>query len=60
MAVGIAFRALHISVSDDYLRRNFGGDLNGARVRQIFRGGWKLVVLGIVMIGFRYISGGGS
>jgi hypothetical protein len=59
VAIGIGFSAMHLSVSDEYLRRHFGGDENAARVRQTWRGGWVGVLLGVAMIAAQYFLGGG-
>jgi hypothetical protein len=58
VAIGLGFTALHLSVDDEYLRRHFGGDENAARIREMWRGGWVGVLLGVVMIAAQYFLGG--
>jgi hypothetical protein len=55
--VGIGFSVLHLSVSDEYLRKHFGGEENATRVRQMWRGGWTGALLGIAMIADQYFLG---
>jgi hypothetical protein len=57
VAIGIGFSVLHWSVSDEYLRQHFGGDENAARMRQMWRGGWIGVPLGIALIAAQYFLG---
>ncbi len=59
VAVGIVVTALHLGVSDEYLRRHFGGEENAARMRQACRGGWVGVLLGAAMIAAQYFLGSG-
>src|SRR5262245_31969930 len=59
VVLGIGFSALHLSVSDEYLRRHFGGEENATRMRQMWRGGWVGVLLGVAMIAAQYFLGGG-
>jgi len=58
VVIGIGFSALHLGVSDEYLRRHFGGEENATRMRQMWRGGWVGVVLGVAMIAAQYFLGG--
>ena len=57
MAIGICFSVLHLSVSDEYLRQHFGGDENARRMREMWRGGWVGVPLGIALIAAQYFLG---
>ena len=57
VALGIGFSILHLSVSDEYLRQNFGGDENAKRMRELWRGGWVGVPLGVAMIAAQYFLG---
>jgi hypothetical protein len=59
VVLGIGNSALHLSVSDEYLRQHFGGEENAIRLRQTWRGGWVGVLLGIAMIAAQYFLGGG-
>jgi hypothetical protein len=59
VALGIGFTVMHLSVSDDYLRRHFGGEENATRMRQSWRSGWVGVLLGAAMITAQYFLGGG-
>lgn len=59
VVLGLGFTALNLSVSDDYLRQHFGGEENATRMRQMCRGGWVGVLIGIAMIAFQYFLGGG-
>ena len=59
VAIGIGFSAMHLGVSDDYLRRHFGGEENATRMRAMWRGGWVGVVLGVALIAAQYFLGGG-
>jgi hypothetical protein len=56
-AIGVGFSILHWSVSDEYLRKHFGGDENAARLRQMWRGGWVGVPLGAALIAAQYFLG---
>jgi hypothetical protein len=58
VAIGLVFTFLHFSVSDDYLHRHFGPAENATRIRQMWRGGWVGVLLGIAMIAAEYFLGG--
>ena len=57
VALGICFSILHVSVSDEYLRQHFGGDENARRMREVWRGGWVGVPLGVAMIAAQYFLG---
>ena len=59
VVIGIGFSALHLGVSDEYLRRHFKGDENAVRMRQMLRGGWVGVLLGVAMVAAQYFLGGG-
>ena len=55
--IGICFSVLHWSVSDEYLRRHFGGDENATRLREMWRGGWVAVPIGVALIAAQYFLG---
>jgi hypothetical protein len=57
IVLGVLFSALHLSVSDEYLRKYFGGDENAARLRQMWQGGWVGVPLGAALIAAQYFLG---
>jgi hypothetical protein len=59
LAVGIGFSILHLTVSDEYLRRQFGGEENAKRMRQLWRGGWVGALIGVAMIAAQRLLGGG-
>jgi hypothetical protein len=59
VAVGTGFSVLHLSVSDEYLRRHFGGEENATRVRRVWRGGWVGALIGAAVIAAQYNLGGG-
>jgi hypothetical protein len=56
-AMGIGFSVLHWSVSDEYLRQNFGGEENARRMREMWRGGWVGLLIGIAMVAAQYFLG---
>ena len=56
-ALGTLFSVLHWSVSDEYLRRHFGGDENAKRMRETWRGAWVGVAVGVAMIAAQYFLG---
>jgi hypothetical protein len=56
--VGGGFLALHLSVTDERLHRQFGEAAAG-RVRQLWRGGWVGMLLGATMIAAEYFLGAG-
>jgi hypothetical protein len=56
-AIGVIFSVLHWSVSDEYLRQHFGGDENAKRMREMWRGGWVALPMGIAMVAAQYILG---
>jgi hypothetical protein len=57
-AIGICFSVLHWSVSDEYLRQHLGGgEENAKRMREMWRGGWVGVLLGVTMIAAQYFLG---
>jgi hypothetical protein len=56
-AIGIGFTALHLSVSDEYLRQHFRGDENAKRMREMWRGGWVGVPIGIALVAAQYFLG---
>jgi hypothetical protein len=58
VALGIGFTFLHLSVTDDYLRQHFGGEENAVRIRQLWRGGWVGVLIGLAMLAAEYFLGG--
>src|SRR2546423_15280542 len=39
LVMGVGFTTLHLSLSDEYLRRHFGGPANADRMRDMWRGG---------------------
>ena len=56
--IGVIFSVLDRSVSDAYLRRQFGGDdENARRMREMWRGGWVGVVGGVALIAVQYFLG---
>jgi hypothetical protein len=57
VVIGIGFSVLHWSVSDEYLRQHFGGEENATRMRQMWRGGWVGVLLGVAMIAAQHFLG---
>jgi cation transporter-like permease len=57
VAIGIGFSALHLSVSDAYLRQHFGGDENAKRMREMWRGGWLGALIGLALIAVQYFFG---
>ncbi len=57
VALGIGFSVLHLSVSDEYLRQHFGGDENAKRMREMWRGGWVGLPIGIALIAAQYFLG---
>lgn len=57
MAIGVVFSVLHWSVNDAYLRRNFGGDENARRMREMWRRGWVGVPLGAALVAAQYFLG---
>jgi hypothetical protein len=59
VVIGIGFMALHVSVSDEYLRQHFGGEENAMKLRQMWRGGWVGVVLGAAMVAAEYFLNSG-
>jgi hypothetical protein len=57
VAIGVGFTVLHWSVSDEYLRQHFGGDENARRMREMWRGGWVGVPIGIALVAAQYFLG---
>jgi hypothetical protein len=57
MVLGTGFTIMNASVSDDYLRQQFGGEENAARMRQTWRGGWVGILVGAAMIAAEYFLG---
>ena len=57
VVIGIGFSVLHLSVTDEYLRQHFGGEENATRIRQMWRGGWVGVLLGVAMIAAQHFLG---
>ena len=55
--IGVGFSVLHLSVSDEYLRQHFGGDENAKRMREMWRGGWTGVPIGVVLVAIQYFLG---
>jgi hypothetical protein len=60
VVIGIGFSALHLSVSDEYLRQHFGGEENATRMRQMWKRGWVGVLLGVAIIAAQCFLGGGQ
>jgi hypothetical protein len=56
-AIGIGFTALHLSVSDEYLRHHFGGEENAKRMREMWRDGWVGMPIGIALVAAQYFLG---
>ena len=57
VVIGTGFFILHVSVSDDHLRRHFGGEENAARMRKLWRDGWLGVLIGVALIVAVYFLG---
>jgi hypothetical protein len=57
VCLGIGFTALHLSVTDEYLVKNFGGEENAHRMREMWSGGWVGIVAGLGMIVVGYFLG---
>ena len=57
VALGICFWVLHLSVSDEYLRQHSLSEENATRMREMWRGGWVGVPLGIALIAAQYFLG---
>jgi hypothetical protein len=57
VVLGIGFTILHRNVSDEYLRQNFGDEENARRMREVWRGGWVGIPLGLAMIAAQYFLG---
>jgi hypothetical protein len=57
VAIGVYFSVLHWTVSDEYIRQHFGGDENARRMREMSRGGWVGVPLGVALIAVQYFLG---
>jgi hypothetical protein len=55
--LGAGFTALHLSVTDEYLVKNFGGEENAHRMREMWSGGWVGIVAGLGMIAAGYFLG---
>jgi len=60
VVIGTGFSLLNAGATDEYLRQHFGGEENASRVRQMWRGGWVGVVIGVVMIAAEYFLGLGQ
>jgi hypothetical protein len=54
LVIGVGFTALNLGVTDEYLRKHFGGDANADRMRDMWRGGWVGIVIGAGMIAAEY------
>ena len=59
VVVGLGFSLLNWTLSDEYLRRHFGGEEGARRMREAWRGGWVGVLIGIAMIAAEYFLGSG-
>jgi hypothetical protein len=59
VVLALGFFTLHLTVSDEYLRREFGGESNATRMRQLWRGAWVGIPLGIAMIAAEFFLGTG-
>lgn len=57
VALGAGFSALHWGISDEYLRRHAGGEENARRMREMWRGGWVGVPIGVAMVAAQYFLG---
>jgi hypothetical protein len=57
IVIGSGFSVLHLSVSDEYLRQHFGGEEYARQTRQMWRGGWVGVLLGVAMIAAQHFLG---
>jgi hypothetical protein len=58
VVVGTGSSLLNWGVTDEYLRRHFGGEENARRVRETWRGGWVGILIGAAMIATGYFLGG--
>ena len=57
VALGIVNSILHLSVSDEHLRQHIGSDENARRMREMWRGGWIGIPLGVAMIAVQHFLG---
>jgi hypothetical protein len=57
LAIGIGSLVLHLSISDEYLRRHMGSDENAVRVREMWRGGWVGMPIGVALVAAQYFLG---
>jgi tetratricopeptide (TPR) repeat protein len=55
VVVGATFTILHLSLSDDLLRRHFG-EQGAVEMRRAWRGGWIGVLLGAALLGLHYVD----
>jgi tetratricopeptide (TPR) repeat protein len=55
VALGATFTTLHLTVSDDFLRRHYG-ERGAVQMRRVWRGGWIGVLLGPVLLGLHYFD----
>jgi hypothetical protein len=58
VVVGLGFTILHLSVSDEHLRQQFG-ESSATRTRQLWRSGWGGALIGAAMIAAEYWLGTG-
>ena len=59
VVLGIGFTLLNGVLTDEYLRRHFGGEVGASRMRETWRGGWIGVLIGAMMIAAEYFLGSG-
>jgi tetratricopeptide (TPR) repeat protein len=55
VVLGIACTTLHLTLSDDFLRKQ-AGEVGAAQMRRFWRQGWIGVLLGAGMIGLHYLD----
>jgi tetratricopeptide (TPR) repeat protein len=55
VVLGAAFTTLHLTVSDDFLRRHYG-ERGAVEMRRAWRGGWIGVLLGAFLLGVHYFD----
>ena len=57
VVVGLGLTALHLSVSDERLRMEFGN--SASQIRKLWRGGWIGALIGAAIIAAEYFLGNG-
>jgi tetratricopeptide (TPR) repeat protein len=55
VVLGTAFTTLHLTLSDDFLRRHFG-EARADQMRRTYRSGWVGVLLGAALLGLHYLD----